>query len=257
MVEHTRVHSRPPKNEPAGKHVKLSLGDLFISEAFKPGSTAPLVIHFLGPNWLPDDAAVQWHKDVAVLNISVGAGSGVFGKAFADPALFAKLLGEAKAATGSTLHPVVLTSFSAGYGSVRAILRDPDNWLLIDGIILEDSLHTGYLPDGAPGPLDTSLLQPFLEFAREAVDGKKRMLIIHSEIFPGTFASTTETADYILQQLGLDRKPVLKWGPNGMQQISDVRKGSFHLMGFAGNSGPDHIDILYGEPTWLKLLDAH
>ena len=32
-------------------------------------------------------------------------------------------------------------------------------------------------------------------------DGK-RVIITHSEIFPGTFASTTETADYLLAQLG-------------------------------------------------------
>ena len=39
--------------------------------------------------------------------------------------------------------------------------------------------------------------------AQEAAAGRKRMLVTHSEIFPGTFASTTETADYLLDKLGL------------------------------------------------------
>ena len=48
------------------------------------------------------------------------------------------------------------------------------------------------------------------------------MLVTHSEIFPGTFASTTETADYMLRALGLRRAPVLKWGPRGMQQLGEA-----------------------------------
>ena len=33
----------------------------------------------------------------------------------------------------------------------------------------------------------------FIRFAGDAAAGKKRMLVTHSEVFPGTFASTTET----------------------------------------------------------------
>ncbi len=80
------------------------------------------------------------------------------------------------------------------------------------------------------------------------------MVVTHSEIFPGTYASTTETTDYLLAQLGLHRRPVLKWGPMGLQQLSEVRAGRFLLMGFAGNSAPDHVDQLHASPEWLRLL---
>ncbi|MCX6627142.1 MAG: hypothetical protein NTW28_05885 [Candidatus Solibacter sp.] len=75
-----------------------------------------------------------------------------------------------------------------------------------------------------------------------------------SEIFPGTFASTTETADYLLQQLNLTRRPVLKWGPMGLQQLSEARAGKFLLLGYAGNSAPDHVDQLHSLPVYLKWL---
>jgi hypothetical protein len=39
----------------------------------------------------------------------------------------------------------------------------------------------------------------------------QRVMVTHSEIFPGTYASTTETANYLLQQLHLARRPVPKW----------------------------------------------
>jgi hypothetical protein len=83
---------------------------------------------------------------------------------------------------------------------------------------------------------------------------EKRFLVTHSEIFPGTFASTTETADWLLHSLGLRRKPVLRWGPRGMQQLSAVRAGRFELLGFAGNSAPDHIDQLHAMPELLARL---
>lgn len=95
------------------------------------------------------------------------------------------------------------------------------------------------------GRLDAPELEPFVRFAREAVAGEKGFLIRHSEILPGTFASTTETTDHLLQELGLSRTPVLQWGPLGMQQLSRVRRRGFEMRGFAGNA-PDHVDHFHG-----------
>jgi hypothetical protein len=39
-----------------------------------------------------------------------------------------------------------------------------------------------------------------------------------------------------------------------MQQISDVRQGGLNVLGFAGNSAPDHIDQFHGLGQWLKLV---
>ena len=125
-------------------------------------------------------------------------------------------------------------------------------------MLLLDGMHTSYVPDGivlaAGGALDTTNLVAFADFARAAVRGDKRFLITHSEIFPGTFASTTETADWLLRTLGLRRTPVLRWGPHGMQQLSEVRAGRFELFGFAGNTGPDHIDHLHAMPEFLARV---
>ena len=79
-------------------------------------------------------------------------------------------------------------------------------------------------------------------------------MILHSEIFPGSYASTTETTDWLLAQLGLRRKAVLRWGPLGMQIVSDTRSGRLRVLGFAGNSAPDHVDMLHAMPWALKLL---
>lgn len=120
--------------------------------------------------------------------------------------------------TGSrvNLQQIYLSAFSAGYGAVRAILRNNKNVEKIDGLILLDGLHTDYIPE-------------------------KTVL-------------ATETTDYLIHSLGLKRHTVLKWGPLGMQQISEVKEGNFIVLGFAGNTAPDHIDHFQALYYFLDLL---
>jgi hypothetical protein len=65
-----------------------------------------------------------------------------------------------------------------------------------------------------------------------------------------------ESADWLLQSLGLERTPMLRWGPRGMQQLSESGAGRFELLGFAGNSAPDHVDHLHRMPEFLARLRA-
>jgi len=261
MVEHTRAHPRLKQETPPGRREKLELGSLFIPAKLerrgdRKGAAArlPLFVHFHGGTWLPEVAASR-AGDTAVISIQLGAGSSVYAKPFADRKLFERLLAEAESKTGVKFAPTTLTAWSAGYGAVREILKTPENYARVDRVLLIDGLHTGYL-NGKPGPqeseIETDNLQIFLQFARDAVAGRKRMIITHSEIFPGTFASTTETSDWLLSQLGLKRRAVVKWGPMGAQQLSEVRQGGFLLVGFAGNSAPDHVDQLHSLSDYLR-----
>jgi hypothetical protein len=256
MVEHTRAHPRLKQESPAGRREKLEIGTLFLPAKLKPQAKVPLFIHFHGATWLPECAAAR-EGNTAVISLQLGSGSGVYARAFADPPRFGNLLKDAETKTGALFEPVTLTAWSAGYGAIREILLRPEYYNRIQGVLLLDGLHAAYV-NGNPGPLESQLvtdgLEVFVTFARDALAGKKRMVVTHTEIFPGTFASTTETADYLLRQLGLRRSAVLKWGPMQTQQLSEVRKGGFLLLGFAGNSAPDHVDQLHGLPEYLKWL---
>ena len=79
-------------------------------------------------------------------------------------------------------------------------------------------------------------------------------MLTHSEIFPGTFASTTECVDYLLGSLALKRKPDLRTGPMGMQQLSAVDSKGLHVRGYARDTAPDHVDHLHAMPAWFRLL---
>jgi hypothetical protein len=196
---------------------------------------------------------------MAVLSVQLGSGSSVYAAPFADrPQRFLDLLSEAEQAAGVRFESVVLSGWSAGYGSIREILKHSENLPRVSAVLLIDGLHASYR-SGAPGPLESELvtqsLEPFVEFGRLAADGHKTMHVLHTEIFPGTFASTTETADYLLGQLDLRRQAVLRWGPLGTQQLSEARRGHFLLRGYAGNSAPDHVDLLHAmERYWREIL---
>jgi hypothetical protein len=194
---------------------------------------------------------------VAVVSVQAGSGSGTYVKLFEDPARFPALLQEAEAKAGVHFGRLMLGGWSAGCGAIRQILKAPAAYARVDAALMIDGIHTDYV-DGKPGPLESKIggenLEIWQQLARDAMAGKKRAVVTHSEIFPGTFASTTETADYLLTQLKVARRPVMKWGPMGLQQLSEARAGKFLLIGYAGNSAPDHVDQLHSLPVYLKWL---
>jgi len=269
MVEETRRHERLAPADIGGTH-RTFIGpqdkpvDVWIPDGIRPNDPVDLVVHFLGAAWLPEFAVSRLRTKTVAAVVNLGAGSGIYDRSFSDPAAFDSLLTavtrETVAATGrdTRFRRIILVGFSAGHGAVRAILRDPAHFARVDAILLLDGMHTSYVPEGLVvekgGTLDPRNLDAFVRFAQAAVKGDKRFLITHSEIFPGTFASTTETANYLLRALGLRCVPVLEWGPRGMQQLGEVKAGRFELMSFAGNTAPDHIDHLHGMPEFLERL---
>jgi hypothetical protein len=247
MVDNTRAHERLQQRPIEGAQFSIEQGQVMVTLPATAAGEGDLLIHFHGSAWLPFSAAAG-HGALVVAAINVGQGGGIYDQTFRDPASLDRLLDEIRAKSGIRIHRLYLSGFSAGYGAIRAILRQRPE--AVDGILLLDGLHTGYVG----GKVDAGAMEPFLNYARAALDGRKRFVFTHSEIFPGTFASTTETADYLIGALGLKRTPVLRWGPRGMQQLSEVRAGGLMILGFAGNSAPDHVDHFHAMPEFLQLL---
>ena len=255
MVEHTRAHLRLPPENPKGRREKLSLGTLFLPAKLESRSHAPVLFFFHGQGLVPETAAAR--NNMVVVSAVLGAGSRVYAKPFLDAASFGNLLREAEARAGMKLGPITLGGWSAGCGAVRQIMSTPEYYGKVAACVLIDGIHTSYV-GGKPGPLESQIdpkpLEIFIQLGRDAIAGSKRVIITHSEIFPGTFASTTETADYISSALGLHGHPVVKWGPMGTQELSEVRAGKLLMIGFAGNSAPDHVDELHSLPEYLHWI---
>lgn len=162
---------------------------------------------------------------------------------------------------------MVVTSFSAGFGAVREILKSQEYVDRINGIYMVDSLYCGYVGDGTDvvedGVVHPGLMKDFLRFARQATKGKKVMIITHCmEPTPG-YASTRETADYLLDKLDLEPKPVeivVEPTCNSDAQIAKLhlyrkaaRKG-FSLYGSSGLGATDHVAHMQNMAYWLSKL---
>ena len=252
MTDSTREHGRVEAKTLTGVRHSLSVGSLLVPAGRL--AVRPLAVHFHGEASYTETIVRRWRDNAAVITVVANGGSEAYTTAIGSGENFRKMLLEGEQKCRCQFRPVYLTSFSAGYGAVREILRDPLSFKRVDGIVLADSLHAGYETGDKPGPVVPADLDSILEFAKLAARGAKRMLVAHSEVFPGTYASTTETADYLLKQLKLRRKPVLRWGVLGMQQVSEAHLGFFQVLGFAGNTAPDHIDHFHAIYDWLKRL---
>ncbi len=263
MTDTTRPHPRIEKTEVPGRRIELTAlkgSVLFTGSKIKRNRPVPLIFHFHGASWLMEYHIARHFPNAALITVNLGSGSRVYGAPFSQPETFQHLIDEA----GKSLElkkgwsSITLVGFSAGYGAIRAILRHDQNYRQVSNVLLLDGIHASYVPEGRRladgGVIKEDDLDSYLRLARDAVAGRKRFMISHSEIFPGTYASTTECVDYLLTALGLKRKAKLRNGPAGMQQTSQVDVRGFHIRGYAGNTGADHGDQLQAMPEWLRSI---
>jgi hypothetical protein len=233
-------------------HESLSTGELFVPADYAPLSEIDVVVHFHGANGVTEE---QFILPAALVTVNFNGLSSAYSGPFSDPSLLETILDEAVAKAGlargienPVFGRVVLSSFSAGYGAIREILLAAN--YDVYGVVLADSLHAGYY-NAQPNPWQ---MEPFVDFAKKAASGTGSMTLSHSAIMPGSYASTTETADLLIADTSATRISVDLWNPLGMHQVSEAVTGNFRVRGFAGQTGADHMDHLYylGE-LWKDL----
>jgi hypothetical protein len=129
---------------------------------------------------------------------------------------------------------IALSAWSAGFTGISAILAQ-SGASGVDAVVLIDGLN-------APRQADilARQLQPFVEFAGRAAMNERFMLVTHSSIDPPDFASTTETAHFLISALGGHPQAVRRNDSLGLELVEFFTRGSFHVRGYAGNGKADH-----------------
>ncbi|KYF53868.1 hypothetical protein BE08_42800, partial [Sorangium cellulosum] len=203
-----------------------------------------VIIHFHGHEALRKEF-VKTAEGAVLVGIDLGIGSGAYSSAFSAPYVFENLLDSIERAvakkTGKKrayVRKLGLSAWSAGYGAIEQILRQPAG-KRVDALVLLDSLHAGYA-DEQQRKLKVAQLEPFIKFARRAAAGEAFMFMSHSSILPPGYASTAETATFLVKQLrgtprGASRRDVL-----GLDMIQRFDRRGFHVRGYTGDDKPDH-----------------
>ncbi len=222
-----------------------------------------LVVHFHGHEPIRKEF-VKTAKNIFLVGIDLGIGSGAYSAGFASPDTWNQLIGNVEAQVAkhaglkaAHVRKIALSSWSAGYGAIEQILRQTGG-KKIDAVILLDSLHTGYIDEQAK-TLKTDQISPFVSYAKRAAAKQTFMFMSHSSIIPPGYASTTEVASYVVGQLHGRPKKANRQDVLGLDMIDRFDKGSFHMRGYTGDDKPDHCahlglmaDIIrtHLEPRW-------
>ena len=234
---------------------KVDLGGeatLIVPEGYTPREgRVDLVVHFHGAEATIERALAESGWSSAVVVVNRRGLSSAYAIPFDDPKLFARILERAREAFRADagaeppeIGRLVVSSFSAGFGAVRAILAVPDHFDRIDALVLADTLYCGYHEPKSKRSKrrpDPALMDGFRRFAAEATAGRKAMLVTHSAQVPEGYASTTETADDLIRHADLRSEPADDdWG-DGWRLTRRAAKGKLLILGFGGKGAQDHL----------------
>ena len=221
-----------------------------------------LLIHFHGWAETVKAAFARSDRNGVLVVVNFPGLSSAYSKPFSvDDKLFQKILKDARravvqAGSGDLVRDwqqVTLSSFSAGYGAVREILKSPRYFQRIDAIVAADSIYAGLQANQANRQVDQQNMRDFLRFAALATERQKSFIISHSAQ-PTPYASTTETADYLLRSLRVVRQPDTPVFADVLRQQTRAARGQFVVLGFEGSSGKDHMRHLHHiDLIWKQL----
>ena len=223
-----------------------------------------VLIHFHGVPSRVEQAFSHSGVAAVLVVVNLGIGSGPYEDAMRQDGSLAQMLDEidrvmqkhcpAKSGTGARAR-VALSAWSAGYGAAYRVLANKHDRELVDAILLADGLHAGFR-DKFRQHMNEQQMAPFTHFAELAAKGDKLFAITHTAIVTPSYASTTETSKFLMDQLGAELEQVNEVGPlPSMHLTTKADMGGFHVRGFAGGDTNAHCDHLYaiGDTLFSQL----
>lgn len=248
---------------------------LFLPSRWKtdPKTGAQLVVHFHTIAWFTIQEHVRRGSTVPLLNFALGEGSATYARPFLEPARFQEWLrvvekelasrGD-RVATPAPITRVDVSSFSAGYGAVREIVKLEANRQVIQRIVLCDSLYGSLADTNATGSARTVApehIAPWLEFATAAARGEKTFLLTTSDVPTPRYASTRECGAALAAAVGAQFVPIdgaataAALDPE-FPLIRRADRGRFHVWNYAGTNAPAHLTHVRHVADVWRSLDA-
>lgn len=247
---------------------KLDSGPaVFVPACVEHTEQVDVVVHFHGVSSVTEREFAAADVRAVLITVNFPGLSAAYERPMSEPGRFAGILSEAmrrlveqgRLPAEARWRRVCVSSFSAGFGAVRALLRQDGCFDRIDALLLADTVYAGYAEtDGVRRP-DPAHMEPFRRFASLAVEGRKTVFVTHSYLVPGGYAGTHETADDLIASVGASRVAGDDAdAPPPLRVISRADAGCFHVRGCAGDTGEDHMQHLRNLRWGLGqlLLDA-
>lgn len=221
---------------------------MFVPSTFKASSDPNLIVHFHGDGPTYDANDKYANLNAISVTIYLGAVSTAYQTPFtSNTNLFQSVMNDALAqAKSASAVPsnaswgkVDVTSFSAGYAAVRAILQSPTYFNRIDGMVLSDTVYASYTSSTDETPLYSQMAN-FIQYAQDAAAGTKTLVLTHSQVATSGYASTVATTADILGYIPLTTTSINQAGLGGIQLYETAHKGNFTEYGGEGSDAATH-----------------
>lgn len=259
-VPFTPLPDPPPASPGGAVSYALSTGTLYIPDGYQPPQdNADVMVHFHGADSVALQNLLQSGKSGVLIVINYGGLSAAYSAPFADRHLFRSILVEARDRLTEVygrpigIGRLALTSFSAGYGALRQILKYPEYDGMITDIVMADSLYAGYVMVNGQTVPDPNQIRDFVRMALRAAHSRITFTMTYSQLVPGTYASTRECADAIIAAVGASRVAASGADATGMTLESTVDLGLLRIRSYQGTTGDDHMLHLTQMQEALKL----
>lgn len=251
-----------PPAVPKGQRVKLTDGQLFVPDGCKAEADGiELTLHLHGSAAVAERQFAAAGRPGVLVSVVLPGLSSVYTEHFKKPATFQHILDETREQLGKLAvaekprwRRVVVSSFSAGFGGVREMLKDPDIFTRIDALVLADSLYAGYVEKDGQKKVNPEQMAGFARYARAAAEGKKCLILSHCQLRPDGYASTAETAEFLLREVGGKREKAEEKWAESWQLRDRFRQKGFEVYGFEGAAGADHLRHLHHLALLYKRL---
>ena len=261
----------PPDSPEPGERLRLEVPGvpflLFLPEGWAHAPPDRAAIHFHTPDWL----AIGEHRRAGyrfpLVSIYLGAGSERYRVPFREAGPFERLMAEIEQQLSRRQNRVVrlerldVASFSAGYGAVRELVKQPAAFGRIRRIVLSDSLYGGLLaPDKAGGRrvVEPAHVDCWVPFVRAAMRCEKAFVVTHTQVVTPSYASTSECASALLAAVGVTSAPaaprLASAGDGDFPLLRRADAGCFHIWGYAGTNAAAHTSHAHHlADVWMAL----
>jgi len=217
-------------------------------------SNSTLCVHFHGAPWFVIQEHVRRGAKEPLAVFALGEGSSTYRAPFEDTNRFARVLAiieselQKRDAKKARITAVDVSSFSAGYGAVRELVKVPYSFQIIRRIVLLDSMYGGLEPqrNGNTNRVPLSEhIDVWVPFAQAGMRSEKTFVLAHSQVPTSSYASTAECAAALLARLGLKTQPVATNSipasdPDFPLQARASRNG-LHIWSYAGTDAQAHM----------------
>ena len=241
-----------------GARHALPNAQLFVPDGYTPSTdgVVPLAVHFQGGLTIAEENFARMQRTGVLISSTLAGRSSAFSRPYEEPRAFRALLGAGERALseqfGRTLRfgPILVTSFSAGYGAVRELLKEPEFFERIEALVMADSIYASVVAPDVRRPR-AGQMADFVRFARAAARGDKVFVLTHTQIATD-YASTAECAEWILDSLHGERTPSDAYTERGVPVAAEFHRDGMHVYAFDGADAQAHIDCLWMIPELVR-----